>query len=203
MVRVSKQPDERRSELMETADKLFAERGFASVRVSDIVAAAGVAQGTFYYYFKTKDDILVALLEQKWSQIADYINEKASTVADPVARLKTALASMVKPDEKIKNDPANRLLADPAVTGAFHPDFDSARIKGLLPVMLGVIEYGIKKSAFAPLINTSEVVKIVFLGISAYFHQAEEEASPSAVAAVCVTVERVLNLPGGTLNIKN
>jgi len=203
MVRISKQPDERRSELMETADKLFAERGFASVRVSDIVAAAGVAQGTFYYYFQTKDDILVALLEQKWSQIASLINKKVSAEIDPVARLKTALASMVKPDEKIKNDPANRLLADPAVTGAFHHDFDSARVKSLLPVMLGVVEYGIKKGAFAPLMNTREVVRIVFLGISAYFHQAETEAFPSAVAAVCETVERVLNLPGGTLNINN
>jgi AcrR family transcriptional regulator len=154
MVRNSKQPDERRAELLETADKLFSERGFASVKVSDIVSAMGVAQGTFYYYFQTKDEIMVALLEQKWQQIAAAIGEKASCEPDAVNRLTIVLTCMINPGDDIKQNPGNRLLDDPAVTGTFHPDFDRARVKSLFPVMLGVVEYGIAQGAFPKFSNT-------------------------------------------------
>jgi AcrR family transcriptional regulator len=201
MVRISKQPDERRNELMETADRLFSERGFAAVRVSDIVSAMGVAQGTFYYYFQSKDEILVSLLEQKWQQIAAFINEKISAVADPAARLSAALTFMIMPGDDIISDPDFRLLTDPSVTGLFHPDLDSARIKSLLPVMSGIIDYGIKRRAFMQFQNTDEVVKVVFLGISSFFHQIEAGATPSAVSAVCELIERVLGLSSGSLKI--
>jgi AcrR family transcriptional regulator len=201
MTRISKSPDIRRGELLETADRLFTENGFASVRVSDIVSAMGVAQGTFYYYFKSKEEILTALLEQKWAQIAAYINVTASAGPDAVARLTTVLTCMVKPGDDIKSSPGNRLLSDPAVAGAFHSEFDNARIKSLLPVMQSVVEYGIEKGAFPRFSNTNEVVSIVFLGISAYLHHAATEHLPPAVPAVSETVERILGLPAGTINI--
>jgi AcrR family transcriptional regulator len=61
MVRVTKAPDERRSELIATAQKLFLEKGYENASVSDIVKAVGVAQGTFYYYFNSKEDVLEAI----------------------------------------------------------------------------------------------------------------------------------------------
>lgn len=201
MVRISKQPDDRRAELLETSARLFTERGFASVRVSDIVSEMGVAQGTFYYYFQSKDEALVALLEQKWMQIADFIKERVSVIPDPVVRLSATLAWMIMPGDEIKLDPAYRLLADPAVAGIFHPDFDRARVKCLLPVMSDVIEYGIAKGTFPEFQNTSEVVRIVFLGISSYFHHTEIAAMPSAISAVCEMIERVLGISAGTLKI--
>lgn len=63
MVRISKDPEIRRNELIEAAEELFREKGFEQTSVSDIVKNVGVAQGTFYYYFDSKDDILDAVLE--------------------------------------------------------------------------------------------------------------------------------------------
>jgi AcrR family transcriptional regulator len=51
----------RREELMDAAQALFLERGFADTSVDGIVRAADVAKGTFYVYFKTKEDVLGAL----------------------------------------------------------------------------------------------------------------------------------------------
>lgn len=48
----------RRRELLATAKRLFVERGFSATSVSAIVREAGVAQGTFYLYFKSKQDLL-------------------------------------------------------------------------------------------------------------------------------------------------
>ncbi len=53
----------RRRELLEAAVSVFSEKGIASASVDDIVRAAGVAKGTFYLYFATKDDAINAVAE--------------------------------------------------------------------------------------------------------------------------------------------
>jgi AcrR family transcriptional regulator len=62
-MRISKHPDVRKSELIEAAEVLFRENGFRQTSVSDIVKKVGVAQGTFYYYFESKDDALNAVID--------------------------------------------------------------------------------------------------------------------------------------------
>jgi AcrR family transcriptional regulator len=62
-MRVSKDPEVRRKELVDAAEGLFREKGCEQTSVSDIVKKVGVAQGTFYYYFKSKDDMLNAVLD--------------------------------------------------------------------------------------------------------------------------------------------
>ena len=62
--RITKQPDVRRQELMDAAVRVFAEKGIARTTVSDITEAAGVAKGTFYLYFTSKEQLLGALKER-------------------------------------------------------------------------------------------------------------------------------------------
>ncbi len=62
-MRVTKDPEVRRKELIRAAEELFREKGCDETSVSDIVRKVGVAQGTFYYYFESKDDILDAVLD--------------------------------------------------------------------------------------------------------------------------------------------
>lgn len=62
-MRVTKDPEVRRGELICAAEELFRENGCEETSVSAIVKKVGVAQGTFYYYFKSKDDILDAVLD--------------------------------------------------------------------------------------------------------------------------------------------
>jgi AcrR family transcriptional regulator len=52
---------DRKTQLMEAAIQVFYEKGFQKTRVSDIVSEAKVAQGTFYLYFKSKDDIFLQI----------------------------------------------------------------------------------------------------------------------------------------------
>ncbi len=200
-MRITKEPDERRAELMETAGRLFAERGFASVRVSDIVAAMGVAQGTFYYYFPTKDHVLVALLEVKWQEVAAFIEAELSAYDEPVARLSAALAWMLRPGSELTADARYRILMDPAVAGAFHPAFDAARTRSLYPVMSRVVAYGMERGAFESIVQAAEVVRIVFLGITARMHEVEPAGLPEALSAICGLLERVLGLSSGSIKL--
>ena len=64
MARISKPPEERRQELIETARELFMSQGYEKTMVGDIVRQVGVAQGLFYYYFRSKQDIFLAVINQ-------------------------------------------------------------------------------------------------------------------------------------------
>ncbi|MBF3201882.1 helix-turn-helix transcriptional regulator, partial [Pseudomonas aeruginosa] len=60
----TKPAEVRLEELMAAAQQLFLDKGVDATTISDIVAAAGVAKGTFYHYFQAKTDILLALRER-------------------------------------------------------------------------------------------------------------------------------------------
>ena len=64
MVRISKPPQERRREILNTALALFLKNGYENTSVGDIVEKIGVAQGLFYYYFRSKEEVYRAAMEQ-------------------------------------------------------------------------------------------------------------------------------------------
>jgi len=61
----------RREQLLDAATVCFAEQGYNAAKVSDVVARAGVAQGTFYLYFKSKREVLLALFERFCQALLD------------------------------------------------------------------------------------------------------------------------------------
>lgn len=58
--RREQQRQERRQQILKAALAVFSERGFHGANVSDVAAAAGVSQGTIYWYFESKEDLLTA-----------------------------------------------------------------------------------------------------------------------------------------------
>ena len=56
--------EERRSEFMDAAEKLFKENGIVDTTINSIVKELDVAKGLFYYYFKSKDDVIDAISEK-------------------------------------------------------------------------------------------------------------------------------------------
>jgi AcrR family transcriptional regulator len=57
----TKPPEERRGEIMRAARRLFLEQGVAATTIEQITSRAGVAKGTFYLYFSSKEDVLAAM----------------------------------------------------------------------------------------------------------------------------------------------
>jgi AcrR family transcriptional regulator len=55
--------DKRRKELLKAATRVFARKGYRAASISDVVQAAGVARGTFYIYFRSKQDIFAAIVD--------------------------------------------------------------------------------------------------------------------------------------------
>lgn len=66
---------ETRRRLLETGKRMIAEQGFSNVSIDDIVKACGVARGTFYTYFKNKEDIIQAIIRQPFGELENEIEE--------------------------------------------------------------------------------------------------------------------------------
>lgn len=73
--RTAKSPDDRRQELMDAALRVLRDKGVSVATVSDITEEAGVAKGTFYLYFDSKEHLLAALRERF---VADALARGAS-----------------------------------------------------------------------------------------------------------------------------
>jgi AcrR family transcriptional regulator len=69
----TKPPEERRDELMNAAERLFLELGVGPTTIEQITSGAGVAKGTFYLHFSSKDDIRAALGERFGQQLLTKI----------------------------------------------------------------------------------------------------------------------------------
>jgi AcrR family transcriptional regulator len=80
--RVTKSADERRREIMDGAVRVFASKGIAKATVADITGQAGVAKGTFYLYFASKEHMLGALKER----LVDEILANATGLYERVGR---------------------------------------------------------------------------------------------------------------------
>jgi AcrR family transcriptional regulator len=75
--------DSKREEIIASAQQLFLEDGFEATSMSRLAAAAGVAPNTIYWYFKDKDEVLVAVLEAEFSaRMAEYLERHFADTAE-------------------------------------------------------------------------------------------------------------------------
>lgn len=88
-----------RREIVEAANRLFYHRGYNQTSFTDIAEAAGVPRGNFYYYFKSKDDILGAVIDVRVERIRTLLAEWDAIESNPRQRLKR-FAQMIRSEEK-------------------------------------------------------------------------------------------------------
>ena len=82
------QRNDKRARILDAAVKVFAERGYFSSTVAEIARAAGVADGTIYLYFKSKDDLLFELFDEKMTQLIGDAKAALAQEQDAPSRLK-------------------------------------------------------------------------------------------------------------------
>jgi len=90
MKRIVKDPEERRKELIDTAERLFITNGYDQTAVCDIMKEVKLSQGAFYYYFESKEDVLVAILGKNVAVMESALRQTANrTDLDEAVKLNT------------------------------------------------------------------------------------------------------------------
>lgn len=93
---LTEQGRERKRQLVDAAVALFAERGYAATRISDICERAGVAKGLFYWYFPTKLDLFSELVRSMRHRLRRAQADAMVPDADPVERVRQGTAASVR-----------------------------------------------------------------------------------------------------------
>src|ERR1051325_10271946 len=79
---------DKREAIMRAATKTFARSGYFNSKVADIARAAGVADGTVYLYFKSKEEILRSIFERNTSEAVRAGREELAKIEDPREKLR-------------------------------------------------------------------------------------------------------------------
>ncbi|HJQ42980.1 MAG TPA: TetR family transcriptional regulator [Jatrophihabitantaceae bacterium] len=94
--RLTAQGAERKQQLLDCAAQLFAERGYADTRVIDIVRAAGVAKGLFYWYFENKEQLFRELAQDIRLRLRRSQGEAIDPNADALTRIRQGSEASVR-----------------------------------------------------------------------------------------------------------
>jgi len=200
-IRITKNPEERKKELIDIAEQLFIKKGYEQTAVSDIVKKAKVAQGTFYYYFKTKEEILDLITDRYInSNVEGY--EKIANEKGPNALEK--LINIFQFSSSFRNN-KNSLIQ------YLHEDKNAhlhLKFERKLPVMIAeplskIISQGVKEKYFDTTFP-QEAAK-AFIGVSAMVMQGIYNIKPGSekytrlLLATFDFLERILGAKSGLI----
>src|ERR1700690_1679391 len=79
---------DKRERILDAAVRVFAKKGFHATRVSEVAKAAGVADGTIYLYFKSKDELLVSLFEDRVERLLTFLQTELPRHATATDKLR-------------------------------------------------------------------------------------------------------------------
>ena len=79
-------------QIIDAAVRVFARNGYYNSRVSDIAREAGIASGTIYLYFRTKDEILVTLFREKMAAFVAHVRAEIAREPDAVSKIRRLVA---------------------------------------------------------------------------------------------------------------
>lgn len=145
-MRITKEYDERRNEILDTAERLFHTKGYEKCTINDILREVGIAKGTFYYYFKSKQEVLVEIIS-RYTNLVITRGEKVLMIKDisPEEKLMRVFLAM-RIDNEVGRDvldemhkPENALL---------HLKSLKAIVTGIAPILVRVIEEGMEKKVW-------------------------------------------------------
>ena len=146
-MRSVKPPEERKQEIMDTAERLFFANGYTKTKITDIIDAIGMSKGIFYYYFASKEDVMNAI-------IANVIDKDIAAVK-PIAEDKNLNAHekvfciLSAHREKITE---NYRLFMKQLNDVENPEILLKTIRlavsSLLPLLVEATEQGIREGVF-------------------------------------------------------
>lgn len=145
-MRIVKEHDVRKSEIIDTAERLFLIYGYSKCSVNQILDEIGIAKGTFYHYFKSKEEVLDAIVQRT----ADIIGDRAEAIVKEretpsiMKLLKVFMAMNIQEEMDLTmlnemHKPENALMHQKSLVAA---------VDALIPSLEAVVKEGIQAGEF-------------------------------------------------------
>lgn len=152
--------------ILSSARTLFSEKGYDETAVEEICALAGVAKGTFFYYFESKQYIVRYILSTQMEEYRDKLREQIDTFKDAISKTEYFISALIELSDII-SEPESYFKAKDS--DWFKSVINEERMKALYPLLEDIVAEGIQQGLFK--IRIPDVcAAIAFLGIDAYLH---------------------------------
>lgn len=152
---------DKRERILAAATRVFAARGFFGAQVADIAREAGVAAGTVYLYFRSKDDLLISLFERTMQAAISEGREALTALPHPEARLRR-IARMHLARLGSDRDLAIVFQVELRQTTKFMEQFSATCLREYLGIIRDVIAQGQRAGVFRPDVNATLTAKCLF-----------------------------------------
>lgn len=198
-MRVVKTAEERKNEILDVAEQLFAEKGFDNASTNDIINRIGIARGTLYHHFGSKEEILDALVDRMTlaaiARSKSVINDRRvpllERLSGSVLTLNLNTGAGMEVFEQI-HKPQNALL---------HQKMQERLLSGVVPLMTALIEEGNESGIFNAR-YPSEAAEMIMVYANIAFDElaglSQEDRQRKSRAFIFHT-ERILGAEEGSL----
>lgn len=194
-MRVVKEAEDRKNEILDVAERLFGTKGFDSTSTSDILNEIGIARGTLYYHFKSKEEILDAMISRVMNRLVKRAEAIAAQKSVPVLqRLTMMMLSLNVSDGNFEQEllkqmhkPQNALM---------HQKMEKSLLSGINPIITGLIREGMAQG-ICQTDYPEEAAEMTFLYANMVFDdlmEHSEEEKQRKIAAFIYNLERLLNM---------
>jgi TetR/AcrR family fatty acid metabolism transcriptional regulator len=159
-VKAAPVPD-KRDAILRAAIKVFARHGYFQSQVADVARVAGVAAGTVYLYFRSKDDLLVSIFERTMRDAIDEGRAALAEVRDPAERLRRIARVHL---ERLGRDRDLAVVVQVELRQSikFMERFSSTHLQEYLTIIRRTIEDGQASGAFRSDVNAIVAAKVFF-----------------------------------------
>ena len=200
-MRVVKEAEERREEILDAAEKLFAAKGFDNTSTGDILDAVGIARGTLYYHFKSKEDILDGVIGRITNRLMQDAGEIVRKKELPVLERLTKAIMSLNVESKIGYEimeqvhrPQNALM---------HQKMQATLLAGINPILTELVEEGIGQGICHTRYPES-VVEMTILYANVAFDELNvaglrPEQREKKIAGFIYNMERLMGMAEGSL----
>ncbi|MDO4299371.1 MAG: TetR/AcrR family transcriptional regulator [Lachnospiraceae bacterium] len=200
-MRVVKEAEERKQEILDTAEMLFGTKGFDNTSTGDILDAVGIARGTLYYHFKSKEEILDGVIERMTNRLMQDAKEIAQNKELPVLERFTKAIMSLNVESKIGYEvmeqvhrPQNALM---------HQKMQTTLLAGINPILTELVEEGIEQGICHTQYPES-VVEMTMLYANTAFDELNIaeislEQRDKKIAGFIYNAERLMGMEEGSL----
>ena len=198
-MRVVKEAAERRKEILDVAEELFVTKGYDKTSTNDILDIIGIARGTLYYHFKSKEDILNAMIERINSSLIARAQTIASDTSIPVIDRFVMTIAGLKVDSEIGQEiidqvhkPQNALM---------HQKMQKNLLEGILPILVSLVDEG-KRQGIFHMEYPAETIEMLILYSGTVFdgdYDEPGERSGKRIEAFLFNTERLLGAKEGSV----
>lgn len=186
--------EERKKGLVKKAYELFITKGYENTSVDDIIASAGIAKGTYYYHFESKEQIL----EEVVNMMIDEGVERANQILKSDLKLQeklvyTILALRVTPEEQAMQDTIHT-----KENIILHKKVNDRVIEAAVPILSEIAREAKKEGLFNLDNNIEERVRMTLILSTEMFDH--NEINEAKISVFIDTLEKIYGAKTGTLS---